>query len=803
VNPAAAELLRATPPPDLTQRVVWLPIRHHSPACARQVAAVIARLRPAAVLIEGPRDATALLPHLVDPALVPPVALFTTYTARGDGPPRRAAAYYPLCAYSPELVAVQAGHAVGASVRFIDLTFPEMVHCERQGGQAAPLSDHPRSLQGELALRQGTWLGHACRRAGARDADDLWDGWFESTGADLTPEEFFHGVLAWCTACRLAHTPEQLAAGGTLVREAAMRAEVERALGEVAGQVVVITGGLHTVALPHTVPAMPPPVAIPREEDAGTWLMRYDFLQLDRLNGYASGMPSPAFWQWRWDGQSVDDLLVGIARELRSSGGTSGSSGSPSAADAATAVAQLRNLAAFRGHGRPTRHDLLDAVTSCFIKGARDIEGVAVLAQVRKLLAGDRIGAVPAGAGRPPLLLDFTRQCAALKLKGGLDEHGVELDLYRSAGQREVSRFLHRLQLLEVLFARKVAGPDFTSGDNLHRVREIWRHQWHPGVEARLIEQSRYGATVVEAATARLLELATAAGSGERRAERAARLVVEACRCGLHAQAPALLARARQLIAEDGDVASVIGAADGLHLLITGREPLEAHDLPALAESVLAAWTRASYLITDLANAPVEGEDAACQDLLTWSLLADQLADLDADTTTTALRLERLVDVSRGANPAVAGTAWGLLYDDGQVDGAALGSQLAGHLAAATSDPSLGGRFLRGVLRAARSACWSEPAVIAAVDQTLGLLSEEHFTSVLPHLRLAFAELPPRAVDQVAQLAAVQAGLPTIDRQLGRRHALADAQVGRAAEVLVRQALARDGLLALLESGHD
>lgn len=786
----AADLLRAAPPPDLTQPIVWLPIRHHSPACAHHVEAVIRRLRPTAVLIEGPRDATRLLPHLVDPGLRPPVAVFTTYTDRsGEGPPQRTAAYYPLCAYSPELVAVQAGLAMGAQVRFIDLCWPEMVQAELSRRQPATEADRPRSLQREDALRQGAWLTQACRRAGARDPDDLWDGWFEADGRQRSAEDFFQGVLAWCTACRLAHTADELMSEGNLVREAGMRAEVDRMRAEVGGQVVVITGGFHTVALPHTAPGLPKPVKIAREEDAGTWLMRYDFVQLDRLNGYASGMPSPAFWQWRWDNQPVDDLVVTLARELR------GNTGCPSVADAAAAVAQLHRLASFRGHRHPTRHDLLDAVTSCFIKGAQDIEGVAVLAQVRKVLTGNRIGMVPPAAGRPPLVHDFERQVSALRLKSGVEEHTLDLDLYRSAAHRETSRFLHRLQLLDVPFAHKQDGPDFTTGEDLHRVREIWEYQWLPGVEARLVEQSRYGATVVEAATARLLELAEATESGERRADQAARLLVEACRCGLHAQARLLLTRVVRLIASDGDASSVIGAATSLHLLVTGREPLEAHDMPEIDATVLAAWARAAYLITELAKAAPEAEDEACQDLLSWSTLAEELTEPSCAT----LRRERLEDIRTGINPAVAGTAWGLLYDDGLADGVALGAQLAGHLGAATTDPSVGGRFLRGVLRAARSACWSEPALIDAVHQTLRILDEPHFVAALPHLRLAFAELPPRAVDQVARLAAARAGLPAIDRQGASRHALGEVHLGRAADQLVRQALERDGLIQILE----
>ena len=41
-----------------------MPVRHHSPACAWHVDRLIRDLQPDAVLIEGPRDATRLIPLL-------------------------------------------------------------------------------------------------------------------------------------------------------------------------------------------------------------------------------------------------------------------------------------------------------------------------------------------------------------------------------------------------------------------------------------------------------------------------------------------------------------------------------------------------------------------------------------------------------------------------------------------------------------------------------------------------------------------------------------------------------------------
>ena len=205
-------------PVDLTAAVVYLPVRHHSPACAWRVGRVIRELRPQRVLIEGPRDATALIRFLVDPALKPPVAIYTSYVERrSEGLPRRHGAYYPLCDYSPELAALRAGQEVGAECRFIDLTYPELVAAE----QAKP-RDHARSLQNEQYFRHSAMLRAVCRKIGARDHDDLWDCLYEADFRSVESATFFHNVLTYCSLARHDYTPEMIGAEAHDVREEVM-----------------------------------------------------------------------------------------------------------------------------------------------------------------------------------------------------------------------------------------------------------------------------------------------------------------------------------------------------------------------------------------------------------------------------------------------------------------------------------------------------------------------------------------------------------------------------------------------------
>ncbi|MFG2354652.1 DUF5682 family protein [Streptomyces sp. NPDC048521] len=93
-----------------------LGVRHHGPGSARAVRAALDAARPAAVLIEGPPEADALIPLAADPDLRPPVALLAHAV---DEPGR--SAFWPFAEFSPEWVAIRWALEHGVPARFIDL----------------------------------------------------------------------------------------------------------------------------------------------------------------------------------------------------------------------------------------------------------------------------------------------------------------------------------------------------------------------------------------------------------------------------------------------------------------------------------------------------------------------------------------------------------------------------------------------------------------------------------------------------------------------------------------------------------
>ena len=771
----------APPGFDPTAEVVYAPIRHHSPACARAVRALIREHRPDAVLIEGPRDATPILPLLLHPKAAMPLAIYTTYVERapvdlpGGLGVRRHAAYAPFCAYSPELVAAEAAAEVGAEAALIDLTYPEMVVAGRAGEPPEGRGPQPDSLMSDRHLTHGRFLAAACERANARDADDLWDSLFESGPPEATdPARFFAGVWAYCEAARASATPEELAADGTLTRERAMVAAVAERAGQ---RLVVVTGGFHSVVLAETEPGMPKPVKA-KPDDAVTVLMRYGFRQLDRLNGYASGMPSPGFYQHAWGGGDAAELYAELGRKLDGIG----------VADVIAAADQCRRLAGLRGHATATREDFLDGVRSSLVKGEVHAEGGVVLAETRKLLAGDRIGTVPPGAGQPPIVHDFLAAAARLKLDATKAAGGRStLDLYRQARHRAVSRFLHRLRFLNVPFGEWEKGPDFVKGKELGRIQELWSWAWTPAVEGRLIECSVYGGSVEEAAAGRLSEAADEAEHGGGGAAEAASLVLEACRMGLHAHAPGLLERTRGLVAREGSFEGVVAACERLLLLHVAVEPLEAHGLAGVLEAADAAYARACRLLDGLGGLGDGDEEPA---LVSLRELAQAAATLGDDQRRRGLRvrpLERLA--AESANDCIAGAALGLLHAAGERGDAEAAAAFRGRL----GEPEAAAAFLRGLLATDRAALWLVPGFVDALHGLLRDADQDLFETLLPRLRLAMAELSPTETDRVAAAVAEHAGVARFRTRVTAAEAATLAERS-AVERRVAEALERDGL---------
>lgn len=420
-------------------------VRHHSPGCAAALTALLTDVRPAVVLIEGPREYGALLPALADERTKPPVAILSV----GD----RTSGFYPLADFSPEWVALRWGTASGATVDFLDASYADI---------ADPDGIEVRTLQAEHHLARSALIAAVGDRLGCRDHDETWEHLFEVRSPEALADwrRFFSDTLAWGAMARLDADRALLDADGTHRREAVMAAILDR-YRDAPGGVVVVTGAFHTLALLDVLDEAPEAAWVRANAGAAldpqreAWLIRYDFDRLDGLRGYGAGMPAPGFWQRAWQARShgVDprrfatDVVLEVAARLRAAGEPAGS------ATAMDAAGQALRLAELRGRGWPGRTDLTDALLSCFVKDDLGLSG-AIGEALRDVFGGPILGEIPDGLAAPPLVAEARREASRLRFV--IDDatpRQVSLDTQRKPSHVKRREFLARMRFIGSGFA--------------------------------------------------------------------------------------------------------------------------------------------------------------------------------------------------------------------------------------------------------------------------------------------------------------------------------------------------------------
>lgn len=784
----------------------FAPLRHHSPACAFALQAMLRELRPAAVLIEGPDGFTGMLPLLLDERTRPPVALLCQTQAAGeDGQARTQSAFFPFCDYSPEWVALQTGREVGAQLAFIDLPW------QARADKSQP-DQEARSLMAERYLAHSSYLDALARSAGCRDQDELWDHLFEarSRAALLDWRALFGDVFAYCAMARLDYEPAVLEAEGSLPRERHMAAHIARWRGQVDGPIVVVTGGFHTSALIElldTVQATPAAAAVA----TSSWLIRYSFERLDALNGYGAGMPAPAYYQAVWEALQrpgdahhlavAVDQLTALAQHSRARG----LQDRISTAEVQAAVLQSARLAALRGHAGPGRADLLDAMRSCFVKGAIDDGTQGLLDDVRRQMTGSRLGDVPPSAGSPPLVEDARALARrhGLRLDDG-EQRLARLDLYRKDRHRQRSRYFQLMQYLDTGLARWQGGPDFLTGSRLELLFEEWSYAWTPLVEARLIELAADGATLAEVALARLLreEQALEAQGKARSAGSAAALLVRACVIGLHERLPGLLALLSRHLDDDPDFASVVACGHALVTLWRAREPLGVREHPGVLQLMRRVWPAALFLLPGLADTAPDAESAQVGQLLALrefgraarSAVAEEEIGLAFEAGDLHRHLDALTQ-RRDAAPGICGAAAAVLFLDGAWDERQLSLLLEQRFGAGAT-PQDAVRFLSGLMAAAPELLLTQAGLRRGFNTLVGGWDEDSFIRYLPDLRLAFTGLKPQETGELAEALALLNGAASDALQAELHYDVSENEMlaGGRLNAALLACLARDGL---------
>ncbi|WP_327236750.1 DUF5682 family protein [Streptomyces sp. NBC_01317] len=730
-------------------------VRHHSPALAAAVPAMLTQAAPEVLFIELPEEFAPWLPYLADPATVPPVALAG---GRSDGT-GGGLVFLPFAEFSPELAAIRWAREAGVEVVAFDL--PLEAREERGLGGGAEGDGRGGALSAALRAR-----------AGGRGGDDLWDRLVETMAPGSGPEALRRAALLVGWALRAdagAVDPYDLR------REANMRRHLAERVGR---RTAAVIGAFHAPALVRGGPdearaagadvgrsegadvarAAGADAARPAGADVGrvvggdaspaakgggvvTSLVPYSYALLDERSGYPAGIRDPE-WQRgvhlaAGDPVLLDDLLTATAVRICAAVRDGGHPSGP--ADAREVVRVARDLASLRGLPAAGRGEVVEAAQTVLTQGQLYGRGRVVAASMEKVLVGTRQGRLAPGTPRSGLGPSVETLLGGLSLPTPTapGRRELRLDAHRGDLDRRRELALRRLAACRVPYGEEssVAGV----GDAAPLTTR-WTVTWSPSTAAMLDVTGVRGVTLEQATEGTLRQRRTRERLlGGPTAPEVLAGLEEAARCGLPDLAAERLSETAELLPASGTLPELL---TGLALL----DRIRSGHLPGLP----GGWERAalSEAYDDLTAAGVRALDglAGSTDAEDARALVS-LAGRAAAALGGGLRLDAaLVRLEADATALIRGAAGVARVLLGSGDATEFGVRLASRVDGATTSAlrtDLGG-FLRGALLAAGSLMETGPALDPLMER-VEALPDRDFLDRLPALRAGFDTLSPAA----------------------------------------------------------
>ncbi|MEU9507185.1 DUF5682 family protein [Micromonospora sp. NPDC048170] len=749
-------------------------VRHHSPALAAVVPALLDAAAAEVVCVELPADFQRWLPYLSDPAARAPLALVGSHGT--DGP----MGFYPFADFSPELAAIRWARQRGVEVVCCDLPLGDPGWTADSTGPAAGsepnAGDDPDAGEPVPGLRRSGYAAALSASGTGRDGDDLWDRVVEVRAPGCPPEAVRRAALGVGWAMRTDSASGDGVPARDLDRERHMRRVLAEA-GADGRRVAAVVGAFHAPALLAAPPTGTGPAGTdsraggaaaadpvrsattrpgPATKDGGTAttsLVPYAFDLLDSRSGYPAGIRDPRWQQSVFTAAGDPERIraaaaravTDLCRELRAAGHTAGTGEAAETVRLAGDLSRLRDLPA------PGRGEVLEAVTTVLGQGELLGRGRALAKALETVLVGAERGRIAPGTPRSGLGPAVEAELTALRLPNpdSPKSREVRLDPLRTEldGRREI--LLQRLEVCGVGYGEAISVSG--TGDAA-ALTTRWQLAWTPSVAARLDLVGVRGVTAALAAAGTLRErFRRESADGGPTAGQLLTGLRDAARCDLP-----------ELVTDRLELATVVLPGTGtLPDLLAALDLLEALRREHLPGTTAEGRARAAELAVVLLDAAVRGLPGMAGSDAPADAAALVALAVRAGEDRIGLRLdEALGYLARAGSPLIQGAALAarVLLDLTGLE--TLGTRVAGWIDAATGPDTRRHlhRLLGGLLTAAHPLLESAPAALDPLLERIERLTDAEFLDRLPALRGGFDVLTPAARGRLLHTVAERLG---------------------------------------------
>jgi len=676
-------------------------VRHHGPGSARAVRAALDAFMPSAVLIEGPADADDLIPMLADASTEPPLALFT-YAVDEPGH----AAFWPFAVFSPEWQALSWAQEHGVPVRFCDLP-------------AAAMLAEPVALPVVTDEVRRDPIAMLAEALGYDDPERWWDDVIESRSHSPGAFAAIAEAMAELRSNAAVLPEDERVREGR--REAHMRT-ILRSTCKTADRVAVVCGAWHVPALMAPLPAAAADAkllaGIPKRKVALTWV-GWTHSRLAASSGYGAGVSSPGWYHHLFNNTEtpVASWLTKVANVLRAEDLP------VSSAHVIESVRLAETLAIMRGRAMAGLAEVTEATRSVMCDG----DDVALALVTQRLVIGEALGTAPFSAPMVPLERDLRAQARTLRMRFEPDPRALDLDV-RKDGDLARSLLLHRLGLLGIPWGKRARGEVRSKGT----FHETWRLLWAPELQIGLVDAARWGATVEDAATAKLIDSARAPSTNLGALSAAVELALLA---DLPRAFPDLLTALDARAAGDVDVTHLMDALPALVRALRYGD-VRRTDLSSLGHSVDTTLIRVCAGLP-AATSNLDDEAAALfRHHIAATHNAVHLLEDPADLTRWLDALVGLAERS-DLHGLLAGLVTRMLRDSGRLDADAAAVRF-GRALSLGSSAATKAAWIEGFLAGGGMLLIHDDGLLGLLDDWVCSLPAQMFIDVMPLLRRSF-----------------------------------------------------------------
>lgn len=717
---------------DLSSGIIYFPVRHHSPACACHIAAVMEQYKPDCVLIEGPSDGDFLIKYLADEGTVPPVCIYSIYDDRLgkiSEDKEKYRAYYPFLAYSPELCAIKEAAKRGIAAHFIDMPYAAQL-AEFGAEESRRRFGHDETAE---------YYTLTAKKSGCRSFSEFWERGFEMS-YQKDSREFVRSVYMLGRYMRELSPPDDK----NSCRESCMRGNIRKYMQEYS-RIMVVAGAYHIHGLGLETGDIK--TAAYSKADSALYIMPYTFAETDSRSGYGAGVLFPAFYSEVWKKltsgveqpylKTVEDFIVSAARYSRTKQPVS-------IPDETEALYIANSLAALRGKPQSGAYELLDGVRSAFVKGDINTAAAFELDYLLRRMTGLGAGEINISDDEriiPPCVSDFRVLCKKYRLNiGTIAQQSTTLDIVKNHAHYEKSCFLHRMKYLGTSFCRRESGPDYSGGTDEALIREVWSYRYSTSVETQLIDLSVYGGSIETICRSKLREecekLQTASDAG--------RLLLDMFTTGFSENVPDTI---YDIVRDDMDFTSQCRFMACINKLFALQKHTLGGAVSAAEELMTISFGAALCRIPEICMATGDECGAICSGIrLMYSLSAEYPTLCDRGAFLREISLA--ADNSR-SSPMIYGVCLAICSRAALVSEEDYGGNICAFMLSAAGEDSAD--FLAGIISAGRDIIFTSRTVLESVDSAVRRMDQDKFTAVLPKLRGAFTAFLPTETERISR----------------------------------------------------